>query len=163
LAKKLPYEEKIYSPVAGIDIADWISGLAHPLVFTNGCFDILHRGHVSYLQQAARLGASLVVGINSDESVNRLGKDPLKPINTLEDRMALVAALESVDGVISFAEDTPLDLIITVRPDVLVKGGDWPIDKIVGGAEVASWGGSVHSIEFEFERSTTSLIEKIRG
>jgi rfaE bifunctional protein nucleotidyltransferase chain/domain len=163
LAKKLPYEEKIYSPVAGIDIADWISGLAHPLVFTNGCFDILHRGHVSYLQQAARLGASLVVGINSDESVKRLGKDPLKPINTLEDRMALVAALESVDGVISFDEDTPLDLIITVRPDVLVKGGDWPIDKIVGGAEVASWGGSVHSIEFEFERSTTSLIEKIRG
>jgi rfaE bifunctional protein nucleotidyltransferase chain/domain len=163
LARKPPYEEKVYVPASGIKLADWVSELAHPLVFTNGCFDILHRGHVSYLQQAARLGASLVVGVNSDNSVKRLGKDPLKPINSLEDRMAMVAALESVDAVISFDEDTPLDLILAVRPDVLVKGGDWPIDQIVGGAEVAGWGGSVHSIEFEFERSTTSLIEKIRG
>ena len=103
------------------------------------------------------------MGVNSDESVKRLGKDPLKPINSLQDRMALVASLESVDAVVSFDEDTPLELIIAVRPDVLAKGGDWPIELIVGGAEVTGWGGSVHSIEFEFERSTTSLIEKIRG
>ena len=163
MARKPPYERKIYCPSSGADFAEWVSDLEHPLVFTNGCFDILHRGHVSYLHQAARLGASLVVGINSDESVKRLGKDPLKPINSQEDRMALVASLESVDAVVSFDEDTPLELIMAVRPDVLVKGGDWPIDKIVGGTEVAGWGGSVHSIEFEFERSTTSLIEKIRG
>jgi len=163
LALQTPYERKIYSASPGIDFAKWISELAHPLVFTNGCFDILHRGHVSYLQKAARLGASLIVGINSDDSVQRLGKDPLKPINSLDDRMALVAALESVDAVVSFDEDTPLELILAVKPDVLVKGGDWPIEQIVGGTEVTGWGGSVHSIEFEFERSTTSLIDKIRG
>jgi rfaE bifunctional protein nucleotidyltransferase chain/domain len=137
--------------------------LARPLVFTNGVFDILHRGHVTYLAQARALGASLVLGLNTDASVKRLGKGDDRPINVLEDRAAVVAALQCVDLVTWFDEDTPLALILACRPDVLVKGGDWPVDKIVGAAEVRSWGGSVHSIPFLFERSTTSTLSRIRG
>ena len=135
--------------------------LPRPLVFTNGCFDILHRGHVTYLAQARALGASLVVGVNSDESVRRQNKAPDRPVNPLTDRMAVLAALESVSLVVPFEEDTPLGLILSLRPDVLVKGGDWPVDKIVGYAEVIAWGGQVHSIPFAFQRSTTALIKKI--
>jgi rfaE bifunctional protein nucleotidyltransferase chain/domain len=144
-------------------VPDWISSLARPLVFTNGCFDLLHRGHVSYLETSSRLGASLVVGLNSDDSVRRLGKDLDRPFNPLEDRMAVIAALASVDAVIAFDDDTPLELILTVHPDVLVKGGDWVVPDIVGGREVQGWGGTVHSIGIKFDRSTTDLINRIKG
>lgn len=139
-----------------------IAALPRPLVFTNGCFDVLHLGHVTYLAQARALGSSLIVGVNSDASVRRLGKDSDRPINPLQDRMAVLAALESVNLVIPFGDDTPLNLILASRPDVLVKGGDWTPDKIVGSKEVQSWGGSVHSIPFLHERSTTALLNKIR-
>ncbi|HEX4326474.1 MAG TPA: D-glycero-beta-D-manno-heptose 1-phosphate adenylyltransferase [Burkholderiales bacterium] len=139
------------------------AGLAHPVVFTNGVFDLLHRGHVTYLAQARALGASLIVGVNSDASVKRLGKGEDRPINSEEDRMAVLAALECVSLVTCFAEDTPLQAILAARPDVLVKGGDWSVDKMVGAAEVRSWGGSVHSIPFLFQRSTTATLARVRG
>ena len=132
-------------------------------VFTNGVFDVLHRGHVTYLAQARALGKSLIVALNSDASAKRLGKGEDRPINTLEDRMAVIAALECVSLVTWFDEDTPLQRILESRPDVLVKGGDWALDKIVGSPEIKSWGGSVHAIAFEFERSTTATLAKIRG
>lgn len=132
-------------------------------VFTNGVFDVLHRGHVTYLAQARALGKSLIVALNSDASVKRLGKGEDRPISTLEDRMAVIAALECVSLVTWFDEDTPLQRILESRPDVLVKGGDWALDKIVGSPEIKSWGGSVHAIAFEFERSTTATLAKIRG
>ena len=132
-------------------------------VFTNGVFDVLHRGHVTYLAQARALGASLIVALNADASVKRLGKGDDRPINALEDRMAVIAALECVSLVTWFEEDTPLQRILEAHPDVLVKGGDWAIENIVGGAEVRSWGGSVHAIAFQFERSTTATLAKIRN
>lgn len=144
------------------EFAARVAALPRPLVFTNGCFDVLHRGHVTYLAQARALGASLVVGVNSDNSVKRLGKDGDRPVNQLSDRMAVLAALESVSLVIAFDEDTPLNLILACRPDVLVKGGDWLIENIVGAREVQAWGGKVHSIPFLHERSTTALLNKIR-
>ncbi|MBD5802933.1 D-beta-D-heptose 1-phosphate adenylyltransferase [Azoarcus sp. Aa7] len=137
--------------------------LSRPLVFTNGCFDILHRGHVTYLAQARALGAAMVVALNTDASVKRLGKGDDRPVNPLEDRAAVMAALECVDLVTWFDEDTPLQRILDARPEVLVKGGDWPVDRIVGAAEVSGWGGTVHSIPFEHERSTTALIGRIRS
>ncbi|HEX7044798.1 MAG TPA: D-glycero-beta-D-manno-heptose 1-phosphate adenylyltransferase [Burkholderiales bacterium] len=145
------------------ELAARIAPLPRPLVFTNGCFDILHRGHVTYLEEARALGASLVVGVNSDASARRLGKGAGRPINPLEDRLAVLAALESVTLVAPFDEDTPLELIVLVRPDHLVKGGDWPVERIVGNELVRSYGGQVHSIPFRFERSTTALIRRIRG
>jgi len=154
------FERKIVAPAR---LAEAASALARPLVFTNGVFDILHRGHVSYLAEARALGASLVVGLNDDESVRRLGKGEDRPVNTLADRLALVAALESVSLVSWFEDDTPLALIVALRLDVLVKGGDWPVERIVGAAEVHGWGGSVHSIPFRFDRSTTSLLDRIRA
>lgn len=137
--------------------------LAKKRVFTNGVFDVLHRGHVTYLDEARALGASLIVALNADDSVKRLGKGDDRPINTLEDRMAVIAALECVSLVTWFEEDTPLQRILAARPEVLVKGGDWALDKIVGGTEVISWGGSVHAIPFQFERSTTAMLTKIRS
>lgn len=131
-------------------------------MFTNGVFDILHRGHVTYLAQARALGASLVVALNSDASARRLGKGEERPINTLQDRMAVVAALASADLVSWFDEDTPIAAILACRPGVLAKGGDWKPESIVGAAEVLGWGGSVHSIPFEHQRSTTAMVEKIR-
>jgi D-glycero-beta-D-manno-heptose 1-phosphate adenylyltransferase len=145
------------------DFAARAAGLLRPLVFTNGCFDVLHRGHVTYLAQARALGASLVVGVNSDASVRRQGKGGDRPVNEEGDRMAVLAALESVSLVVPFNEDTPLNLILACKPDVLVKGGDWTPDKIVGAKEVQGWGGTVHSIPFVHERSTTALLEKIRS
>ena len=133
-----------------------------PYVFTNGVLDILHRGHVTYLAQARALGASLIVAINSDSSVRRLGKGDDRPINSTEDRMAVIAALECVDLVTSFEEDTPLNLINTIKPEILVKGGDWPVELIVGSAEVTSWGGKIFSIPFEYQTSTSKTIERIR-
>jgi D-glycero-beta-D-manno-heptose 1-phosphate adenylyltransferase len=145
------------------ELAARVKNLARPLVFTNGVFDVLHRGHVTYLAQARALGASLIVGVNSDASVKRLGKGDDRPVNPLADRMAVLAALESASLVTPFDEDTPLALILACRPDVLVKGGDWKPDGIVGARQVQGWGGAVHSIPFEHERSTTALLARIRG
>ena len=136
--------------------------LPRPLVFTNGCFDILHRGHVTYLAQARSLGASLIVAANSDLSVRRLGKGEDRPVNCLEDRLALLAALECVALVTWFDEDTPLDTILRCRPDVLAKGGDWAVERIVGAREVLAAGGRVVSIPLIHPHSTTTLLEKIR-
>jgi rfaE bifunctional protein nucleotidyltransferase chain/domain len=154
-------EEKILDTDDGDSVL--IQRLPRPLVFTNGCFDILHRGHVTYLEEAAGLGASLLVAVNTDDSVRRQNKGTDRPVNPLADRMAILAALASVDLVIPFDTDTPLDLIKTVQPDILVKGGDWPVDEIVGAEEVLQRGGKVLSIPFRFERSTSSLIDRIRG
>jgi rfaE bifunctional protein nucleotidyltransferase chain/domain len=154
------FERKLCAPG---ELAARVAQLPRPRVFTNGCFDILHRGHVTYLAEARALGASLIVGVNSDASVKRQGKGDDRPINRLEDRMALLAALESVSLVVGFDADTPLDLILAVHPDVLVKGGDWILENIVGAAEVAGWGGSVHSIPFQHTTSTTALLGKIRA
>ncbi len=145
------------------DLAERVAGLPRPLVFTNGCFDVLHRGHVTYLAQAGALGASLIVGVNSDASVKRQGKGDDRPINAEQDRMMVLAALQSVSLVVKFDEDTPLNLILACHPDVLVKGGDWKPENIVGSKEVLGWGGSVHSIPFLHERSTTALLKKIRS
>ncbi len=134
-----------------------------PIVFTNGVFDILHRGHVHILQQAKKLGAYLVVGINSDASVRRLGKGSDRPINSENDRAALIAALECVDFVTIFNEDTPAQLISTIKPDVLVKGGDYQLDQIAGADFVKQNGGIVTTIAFEHDRSTTQLITRIRN
>ena len=144
------------------ELAARVAKLPRPLVFTNGCFDVLHRGHVTYLAQARALGAALVLGVNSDASVKRLGKGDDRPVNVQDDRMAVLAALNAIDLVVLFDEDTPLDLILTCKPDVLVKGGDWLPADIVGAKEVIAWGGSVHSIPFLHERSTTALLKKIR-
>ena len=149
--------------VAPGDIAAHAALLPRPLVFTNGVFDILHRGHVTYLAQARAFGASLIVALNSDASAKRLGKGADRPVNTLADRAAVVAALGCVDRVTWFEADTPLELILAVKPDVLVKGGDWKAEAIVGAREVQGWGGSVHSIAFAHQRSTTSLLERVRA
>jgi len=159
----LDTQNKIISLTEDSDLIEQrIARLARPLVFTNGCFDILHRGHASYLEQARNLGAALIVGVNSDASVKRQNKGDDRPVNSLEDRMAVLASLACVDAVISFDSDTPLSLIKRVSPNHLVKGGDWQIKDIVGGDYVSSIGGKVHSLKFEFERSTTALLQKIR-
>jgi len=139
-----------------------IDALPRPRVLTNGVFDLLHRGHVTYLAQARAQGASLLVAVNSDSSVRRLGKGDDRPVNTLADRVAVLAALACVDLVTWFEHDTPLDLILIARPDVLVKGGDWPVDRIVGASEFQSWGGRVLSIPFLYDLSTTATLNKIR-
>ena len=143
-------------------LRECIATLPRPLVFTNGCFDILHRGHVTYLAQARALGAAMVVALNSDDSVRRQGKGDDRPINTLQDRLSVMASLGCVDLVTWFDEDTPIARILECQPDVLVKGGDWAPDRIVGAPETLARGGSVHSIPFEHQRSTTALLEKIR-
>lgn len=144
------------------EISHWLANCPRPLVFTNGCFDILHRGHVTYLAQARALGGALVVAANSDASVKRQGKGDDRPINQQDDRMALLASLESVDAVVLFDEDTPANLIEMIQPDILVKGGDWAVADIVGSSETMARGGQVYSIPFEHERSTTRLLKKIR-
>jgi rfaE bifunctional protein nucleotidyltransferase chain/domain len=156
----MDFERKICTRA---DFTARTAALPRPVVFTNGCFDVLHRGHVTYLAQARALGASLIVGVNSDASVKRLGKGADRPVNSEADRMAVLAALQSVDLVVPFDEDTPLALILECRPDILVKGGDWEPEKIVGCGEVQGWGGTVHSIPFIHQRSTTALINKIRA
>lgn len=130
------------------------------IVFTNGCFDLLHIGHVKYLKEAKSKGDFLVVGINADASVKRL-KGPTRPIQNEIDRSEILAALESVDATVIFTEDTPENLIKMVRPDVLVKGGDWKINQIVGGEFVQSYGGQVLSLMFIDGKSTTSIVSKI--
>jgi rfaE bifunctional protein nucleotidyltransferase chain/domain len=157
--KAPPFEAKIRDPAA---LEKWIGSLARPLVFTNGVFDILHRGHVTYLARARALGAALLVALNSDSSARRLGKGTGRPLNPLADRLALVAALECVDAVTWFDEDTPEALLAACRPQVLAKGGDWPVERIVGAGGVLARGGQVVSIPFEHQRSTTELVQRIR-
>ena len=154
------FEAKLVSPG---ELTRRLAKLPRPLVFTNGCFDILHRGHVTYLAQARYLGAQLIVAVNSDASVKRLGKGDDRPVNPLDDRMAVLAALESVSLVTWFDEDTPLARILDCQPEILVKGGDWPVEKIVGYREVIARGGTVHSIPFRHERSTSALLNRIRS
>lgn len=153
------FERKILDPG---DLTEAILGAERPLVFTNGVFDILHRGHVTYLSEAKAQGRSLLVAVNSDASVRSLGKGADRPINPLADRLALLASLSVVDWVTWFDEPTPLARIHECRPDVLVKGGDWSIAQIVGAEWVQHYGGAVLSIPFQHERSTTALLRKIR-
>jgi rfaE bifunctional protein nucleotidyltransferase chain/domain len=149
--------------VAGAaDVLARIAALPRPLVFTNGVFDLLHRGHVDYLEQARALGASLVVAVNSDASVRRLGKGEDRPLNALADRMAVLAALAAVDLVVPFDADTPKDLIVASAPDVLVKGGDYTAETTAGAAETIVAGGRFVAIPFTHERSTTALVRRIR-
>jgi D-glycero-beta-D-manno-heptose 1-phosphate adenylyltransferase len=157
--KSPSFEEKIHDPAA---LERWIGKLARPLVFTNGVFDLLHRGHVTYLSRARALGAALLVGLNSDQSVKRLNKGAERPLNPLADRLAVLAALQCVDAVTWFEEDTPEALIAACRPQVLVKGGDWPVERIVGAGGVLARGGQVISIPFEHSRSTTEFVDRIR-
>ena len=153
------FESKICQPE---DLQTRLSALNRPLVFTNGVFDILHRGHASYLAQARELGASLVVGVNSDASVKLLGKGEDRPINSEVDRQALLAALSSVDLVIMFTDKTPVNLIKQIRPEFYVKGGDYKIDSLEESDLVKTWGGRAIAIPFLYERSTTHLLNKIR-
>ena len=140
-----------------------LDALARPLVFTNGVFDILHRGHVVYLAAARALGASLVLGLNSDASVRMLGKGPERPLNPQDDRAAVLAALESVSLVTLFEDRMPLALIERVRPDIYVKGGDYDMATLAETALVQSWGGRSVAIPFVEGRSTTALVQRIRG
>lgn len=144
------------------DVAERVARLPKPVVLTNGVFDILHRGHVTYLAQARELGASLVVAVNTDASVRRQGKGDDRPINTCDDRMAILAALESVSMVVPFEEDTALEVVQEARPDIYVKGGDYDMTAIPEGKAVAAYGGRAVAIDFKHDRSTTRLLSKVR-
>lgn len=160
---KLPapaFEAKIASAE---ELANRVAQLPRPVVFTNGVFDILHRGHVTYLAQARALGASLVVAINSDASVRMLGKGDDRPINAQEDRAAVLAALEAVSVVTIFDDQVPLAPLATSRADIYVKGGDYDMEAIPETALVRTWGGRVVAIDFEHQRSTTRLLQRVRG
>lgn len=160
---KLPaprFERKIARPE---ELGSRIAELARPIVFTNGVFDILHRGHVTYLAQARTLGATLVVAVNSDASVRSLGKGDDRPLNTAIDRAALLAALECVTLVTIFDEPVPLKPLELVRPDIYVKGGDYDMGETPEAALVATWGGRSVAIAFEHERSTTSFLARVRS
>ncbi|ALS60117.1 MULTISPECIES: D-glycero-beta-D-manno-heptose 1-phosphate adenylyltransferase [Pandoraea] len=159
LAQAPDFEAKVLTRDALVALAP---RLPRPLVFTNGVFDILHRGHVTYLAQARALGACLIVAVNTDVSVRTLGKGDDRPINNENDRAALLAALQSVDYVVTFGESTPEALIAAVRPDILVKGGDYDMDKLPESALVRGWGGKAVAIPFEHQRSTTALLKKVR-
>jgi rfaE bifunctional protein nucleotidyltransferase chain/domain len=148
---------------ARVDLASRVAALAQPVVFTNGVFDILHRGHVSYLAQARALGASLVIGLNSDASARRLGKGPDRPLNAEADRACLLAALESTSLVTLFDEDTPVELLKLVRPQLYVKGGDYDIEALEETRWVRSWGGDARALAFVDGYSTTALVRRIRG
>lgn len=145
------------------DLAARAAALPHPVVFTNGVFDILHRGHVTYLAQARALGASLVVAVNSDASVRMLGKGDDRPINAEADRAAVLAALESVDLVVVFPEKVPLKPLELARPEIYVKGGDYEPEDLPEAKLAAQWGGRCVTIIFEHQRSTTALLRKVRG
>lgn len=150
------------SRIMGWDaLAEWRTAQSGRVVFTNGVFDLLHPGHVDVLLGARREGDLLVVGLNSDESVRRL-KGPARPVRSLSERSYVLAAMAMVDAVTSFEQDTPLELILRLRPDVLVKGGDYSVDTIVGAAEVQGWGGRVSVIPLTPGQSTTSIIRKLR-
>lgn len=153
------FEKKICSRA---DLKARVAQLPKPVVLTNGVFDILHRGHVTYLAQAREQGASLVVAVNTDASVKRLGKGDDRPVNTCDDRMAILAALESVSLVVPFEEDTALEVVQEARPEVYVKGGDYDMQAIPEGREVLAYGGRAVAIDFEHDRSTTKLLAKVR-
>ncbi len=140
----------------------WRAELAGRLVFTNGVFDLLHPGHIDVLTEARALGDALIVGLNSDDSVKRL-KGPARPVRNEAERAYVLAALEAVDAVVMFTEDTPLELVMALKPDVIVKGGDYTIDNIVGAREVRGWGGEAVAIPLTPGQSTTSIIEKLSG
>jgi rfaE bifunctional protein nucleotidyltransferase chain/domain len=144
-------------------LSSWMADLPRPLVFTNGVFDVLHRGHVIYLEQARALGASLLVAINTDASARRLGKGPDRPLNNEVDRACVIAALASSTAVTWFDEDTPLQLIEQVRPDILVKGGDYDMSKLAETAALQAWGGRALALPFVTGYSTTALVKKIRA
>lgn len=154
------FEQKIS---ARNDLAARVASLPQPVVMTNGVFDILHRGHVTYLAQARALGASLVVAVNTDASVKRLNKGPERPVNTAHDRMAVLAALEAVSLVVEFDEDTALQVVEQAHPDIYVKGGDYQMDAIPEGQAVLAWGGRALAIAFDFDRSTTQLLKKVKA
>ncbi len=144
------------------DLQSRVAALPQPVVLTNGVFDILHRGHVTYLAQARALGGSLVVAVNTDASVKRLGKGDERPINTCEDRMAVLAALEAVSLVVPFGEDTALEVVQEAQPNIYAKGGDYDMRAIPEGQAVLAYGGQAVAIDFEHDRSTTKLLSKVR-
>jgi rfaE bifunctional protein nucleotidyltransferase chain/domain len=161
-ADRLPppgFEGKIVSRAA---LAAAAARLPRPVVLTNGVFDLLHRGHVTYLAQARALGASLVVAVNTDASVRRLGKGEDRPVNPQEDRAAVLAALESVSLVTLFDEDAPLPVVQIVRPEVYVKGGDYDMEGVPEARLARTWGARTLAIAFEHERSTTALLRRLR-
>ncbi len=154
------FEEKLTDHAA---LQARVAALPKPVVMTNGVFDILHRGHVTYLAQARALGGSLVVAVNTDASVQRLGKGDDRPLNACADRMAVLAALESVSLVLAFGEDTALQAVEAVRPDIYVKGGDYDMGAIPEGKTVLAYGGQAVAIDFEHDRSTSKLLAKVRA
>ena len=163
MAEHLPppgFESKI---AARDELAARVATLTRPIVLTNGVFDLLHRGHVTYLAQARSLGASLVVALNSDRSVRQLGKGDDRPINTQDDRAAVLAALASVSLVTIFDETVPLPVLEVVRPEIYVKGGDYDMTKVPEAQLARTWGARVVAIAFEHERSTTTLLARVRG
>lgn len=155
----ITFEQKLTSRA---ELRARIAALPQPVVLTNGVFDILHRGHVTYLAQAREEGASLVVAVNTDASVKRLGKGDDRPINTCADRMAVLAALEAVSLVVEFDEDTALEVVQEGRPNIYVKGGDYQMDAIPEGQAVLAYGGKVVAIPFEHDRSTSKLLSRVR-
>ncbi len=157
---KLVFEQKI---VSLDNAASWRACLPEKWVLTNGVFDILHRGHVTYLARARALGMALVIGVNTDASVKLLGKGDDRPLNVCADRMAILAALDVVTFVLSFDEATAESLVRILRPPIYVKGGDYQVEQTPEGRAVVQYGGACHAIAFEFERSTTRLLQKIRG
>jgi D-glycero-beta-D-manno-heptose 1-phosphate adenylyltransferase len=154
------FENKICSRA---DLAARVAQLPKPVVLTNGVFDILHRGHVTYLAQARALGGSLVVAVNTDASVKRLGKGDDRPLNSCADRMAVLAALEAVSLVVEFDEDTALQVVQQARPEIYAKGGDYDMTAIPEGQAVAAYGGRAVAIDFQHDRSTTKLLSKVRN
>ncbi len=154
---------KIMTAAQAAELVARVRAAGGKAVFTNGCFDLLHAGHVRYLQQARELGDCLVVGLNSDASVRGLAKGPDRPLVPQEQRALVLSALACVDAVVIFQEPTPLELIRTLEPDVLVKGGDWPVERMVGAELVRARGGRALSIPLVEGLSTTALVARIRG
>lgn len=161
--RPLPPPASLAKIAARDDALARFAALPRPRVFTNGVFDILHRGHVTYLEQARALGGSLTVAVNSDASVRHLGKGDDRPMNPLDDRMAVLAALACVDLVVAFDDDTPRALIVACMPEILVKGGDYTAATTAGAAEVVAAGGRFVAVPFAHDRSTTALIARVRG
>ena len=157
---KPSFESKICTPD---ELQARVAALPQPVVLTNGVFDILHRGHVTYLAQARALGASLVVAVNTDASVKRLGKGDDRPLNPCADRMAVLAALEAVSLVVPLEQDTALEAVLQARPAIYAKGGDYDMTAIPEGRAVLAYGGQAVAIDFAHDRSTTQLLRKVRS
>ena len=155
-----PAQSKIYSLDKLVKLREAWRKKGHKVVFTNGCFDILHAGHIKYLEEAASKGQRLIIGVNDDDSVTRL-KGETRPINQLSSRLYLLASLRCVDAVCSFSEDTPLMLINVLKPDILAKGGDYKVSDVVGAKEVLGWGGEVIVVPYVEGHSTTKIENKI--